>query len=164
MSEETTVFDYIKNYPLQRTWEEILIHHSATPDGATYDTAAIKNYHVNTKGWNDIGYHFLLEFMNGRLSYVIGRGMNDDGAHTIGRNKQAIGICVVGNFDIIEPSHQHYFLTACLCREIMRKCSIPAWKVNPHWAYADKSCPGKMFNTVKLRYEYIEKCIKENAA
>lgn len=135
-------------------WKHIVIHHSLTPDGITADWDAIRKYHVEVNGWRDIGYHFGLEEVDKRLSYMIGRPLNMDGGHTLGMNEKAIGICVVGNFDVAAPSDCHYWLLASLCRELRKAFPIPIYHINPHWAYADKSCPGRLFDMLALR-DYI---------
>jgi N-acetyl-anhydromuramyl-L-alanine amidase AmpD len=66
-------------------------------------------------------------------------------------NDIALGICVVGNFDLAEPTHQQYFMLSALCRELMRRFDIPRHGISPHWAFADKTCPGRRFDMLKLR-------------
>jgi N-acetyl-anhydromuramyl-L-alanine amidase AmpD len=70
-------------------------------------------------------------------------------------NDKAIGICVVGNFDQIEPNNKYLFALSSICRAYMRRFGIQVQNVNFHRDYANKSCPGLFFNKVKLR-DYIE--------
>lgn len=169
---EIDVFKKIKDHNALHFWSHIIIHHSLTKDGTSKDWEAIRKWHMGLIGssdetradynpyvknpMRDVGYNWGLEFINGRLEYQEGRSMNIDGAHTLGMNQKALGICIVGNWNTVEPSHQHYFLTACLCRELMLKFKIPIENVLPHWAFANKSCPGNKLDMLKLRYEYIE--------
>jgi hypothetical protein len=168
---DETLFSEIENHGGVHTWSRIIIHHSATKDGNTNDWDSIKLWHTGQIGssdsasvdynpyvankMQDIGYHSGLEFVNGRLVYRYGRSLEINGAHTIGQNHEAIGICVVGNFDLIEPSHQHYFMLACLCRAYMRRYGIPIQNVGGHNYFADKTCPGRRFDLLKLKYDYI---------
>jgi len=46
-------------------------------------------------GWNDIAYSFLV-CEDGRV--YEGRGWNVEGAHTLGYNTIALGICFIGEF------------------------------------------------------------------
>ena len=46
-------------------------------------------------GWNDIAYSFLV-CEDGRV--YEGRGWNVKGAHTLGYNEIAIGVCIIGDY------------------------------------------------------------------
>jgi len=149
-----TIFDYIRNFDLQgRAWTHIIIHHSLTKDQQTVDWAGIKEYHTKELGWSDIGYHFGIEMINGRLEYTLGRPINRSGAHCEGiMNSLAFGVCLVGNYDINTPTYDQYFLLACLCRELQKKCNIPLMNIHGHWCHNNyKTCPGFHFNFVALR-------------
>ena len=79
---------------ITRSIKEIIIHCSATKHGIT--TKQIKRYHVNEKGWSDIGYHFVIE-SDGSIHQ--GRPINQPGAHCKGHNSKSIGICYIGGRD-----------------------------------------------------------------
>lgn len=74
----------------------IVIHHSATDPGTK--TENIRRYHVEERGWNDIGYHYIIE-TSGRI--VKGRDTSTAGAHALNprpsRNRTHIGICLIGH-------------------------------------------------------------------
>ncbi|MDD3899183.1 MAG: hypothetical protein PHE82_09595, partial [Syntrophomonadaceae bacterium] len=71
--------------------EYIVLHHSATPDGIIYeDFDAIKRGHL-ARGYRDIGYHWVIELVNGVLTAAPGRPEWDTGAHCPGRNTDGIG-------------------------------------------------------------------------
>ena len=136
-------------------WEGIVIHHSLTRDNITLnDTEAIRRYHINTNGWRDIGYHFLIEQDRpapGGLPAVIirpGRHLNEYGAHTLGRNTKDIGICIVGNFDTAEPDKELTRAAVELCGNLL--CEIPTLDIRlikPHSFYAPyKTCPGHLLD------------------
>jgi len=72
-------------------WVGAVIHHSATESG---DAAAFRRYHIEVKGWDDIGYHFVI-LRDGTIEP--GRPLNKEGAHKRGRNRTHVGICLVGN-------------------------------------------------------------------
>ena len=67
-----------------------VIHHTATPIDTTVES--IRNHHINVKGWDDIGYHFLVKEDG---SVVEGRSMFKKGAHAKGRNNY-VGIALIG--------------------------------------------------------------------
>lgn len=73
------------------------IHHTVTP--ATSDPATrlrgIQAYHMDTQGWCDIGYHFLIS-LDGRVWE--GRAVELLGAHVASHNTGNIGISFIGCF------------------------------------------------------------------
>ncbi len=84
----------------------LIVHHSA---GFTNynDYQWVVNYywdlHVNTNGWSDIGYNWLID-PNG-IVYE-GRGSGNLGAHFSCLNSGTIGICIIGNYmsNSVNPS------------------------------------------------------------
>lgn len=75
----------------------VAIHHTVTP--ATSDPAVrlrgIQAYHMDTRGWCDIGYHFLVS-LDGQLWE--GRPLELIGAHVLNHNAGNIGISYIGCF------------------------------------------------------------------
>ena len=117
--------------------ERIILHHSAT-DGGTFES--IEKYHIEHNGWNDIGYHYLIE-QDGSLHK--GRGETTTGAHTIGQNEKSLGICLVGNFDKYEPSDMQMKTLNTLLLDINQRLGITEIKGHNH--YSSKTCPGIYF-------------------
>ena len=70
----------------------LVIHHSAGPLSQTLED--IRRIHVEQNGWEDVGYHFVLE-ADGTIRR--GRPLDVEGAHCRGHNDHTIGICVVGD-------------------------------------------------------------------
>lgn len=70
----------------------IVIHHSATPRSASFES--IRQHHMRDRGWTDIGYHYVIDG-DGNLRY--GRKLPRMGAHALGRNADTVGICVIGD-------------------------------------------------------------------
>lgn len=78
----------------------VIIHHSATDSCITQAICnarmrSFQNYHIDEKGWGDIGYQFLVG-EDGNI--YEGRGWDKHGAHSISYNSKSIGICIIGNF------------------------------------------------------------------
>jgi N-acetylmuramoyl-L-alanine amidase len=134
-----------------RPLTEIIIHCTATrPDWwsqrSTADKVAeIKRWHVEDRGWKDIGYHFLID----RNGYTVnGRPLDQIGAHTVGKNIGTIGIALFGGHgsaaddkfaDHFTPD-QDQSLRALLVRLMKQYPSIKT--ISGHNQHAAKACPG----------------------
>jgi N-acetylmuramoyl-L-alanine amidase len=72
---------------------EIVIHCSGTKPNVDAGADEIRQWHVQGRGWPDIGYHLVI-----RRSGLIetGRPIEQIGAHVTGRNANSIGLCLVG--------------------------------------------------------------------
>lgn len=127
---------------------KIILHHSATDEG-TFES--IKRYHIEKRGFNDIGYHYLIE-TDGSLHE--GRKEHVTGAHTIGENETSIGICLVGNFDKYKPNTKQFDALNELLHDIFsRYGKLPIYG---HNKYANKTCPGTKF-PMKEVIEMVDK-------
>jgi hypothetical protein len=87
----------------------MVVHHSGDnqvwQNGTDY-AAVVRAYwdiHVNTNGWSDIGYNWLID-RNGVI--YEGRGDGVQGAHFSCMNSKTMGACVIGNFNLESPSNQ----------------------------------------------------------
>lgn len=129
-------------------WTHIMIHHSATKDSATVSWDAIRRYHVEVNHWKDIGYHFGVELVGSLYTVQVGRNLETPGAHCKEQsmNRLAIGVCVVGNFDLAPPPSEQLSLLRSLAQTLMKEHNIPSSRVVLHREYAPyKTCPGKLF-------------------
>lgn len=84
--------------------DHIIVHHSAGTNSSN-DWPAVVSYiwdlHVNTNGWDDIGYNWLIDPEG--IIYE-GRGDSVQGAHFSCMNGNTTGICLIGNFTSIKPT------------------------------------------------------------
>lgn len=92
----------------------VIIAHTATEDCNTQSKCVlrvrlIQSFHIESRGWNDIGYNFLL---GGDGSVYVGRGWDYVGAHTKGYNFKSICIAFIGTFNNEPPPRQQ--VDACL--------------------------------------------------
>lgn len=71
----------------------IIVHCSSTLPHMDIGVKEIKHWHVNERGWSDIGYHLVIK-RDG--SFENGRPLDINGAHAKGYNHRSIGICLVG--------------------------------------------------------------------
>lgn len=84
----------------------MIIHHSAGSNSSNSWAAvvlSIWNFHVNTNGWCDIGYNWLID-PNGIVYEGRGGGNNVKGAHFCAANSGTVGICLLGNFETAPPT------------------------------------------------------------
>jgi len=83
---------------------ELHIHHTYKPDGADwkkrpdgfYWQEVMKRFHMEEKGWSDIGQHVTL-LPDG--SFVTGRDFAKNPASILGHNDRAFAVEILGNFD-----------------------------------------------------------------
>jgi len=145
--------------------EYIVLHHSFTKDNTLLaDSIAIRKYHMETNGWADIGYHFVVEQVAGIWSTSLGRRSNVSGAHCThsNMNRKSLGVCVVGNYDAESLSMEGTLYVSRFIVALMMNHGIPAEKVIGHrdagmmagfdWRVVGragvrqfKSCPGVLF-------------------
>lgn len=137
---------------------KIIIHHSLTEDSQTVSWNAIRDYHINVCKWNDIGYHYGIELVGNQYDIFKGRMDDEDGAHCLGFNADSIGICVVGNFDLLHPCIAQLELLKKLVRSLMTIYGIKHENVLGHReTYAlrkvpvEKTCPGSQFDMAAFR-------------
>lgn len=77
----------------------IIVHHS---DGGNGSAESIRRDHVENRGWEDAGYHYIITNGNGGPDGEIqkGRPLHKQGAHAknkwANRNLDSVGVCLVG--------------------------------------------------------------------
>lgn len=133
-----------------RDIDEIIIHCTATrPDfmegqSTAAKVAEIKRWHVEGNGWNDIGYHFLID-RDGTVAK--GRPVEITGAHVSGHNTGTIGISLFGGHGSAETDAFSKNFTEAqeqalldLLAELGNKYGIE--RITGHNQYAAKACPG----------------------
>lgn len=129
---------------------KIILHHSLTQDSSTVSWGAIRDFHTLTLRWNDIGYHFGIENLRGQTEILMGRMPYVQGAHCKGYNRNSIGICFVGNYDLEPVPEEHWKCGLRLVKYLQSVYSITTIlghrELNPA-----KSCPGKLFDLTKFR-------------
>ena len=156
---------WIKSTHVARTITTIQQHHTYIPSYVNFTGAnhfemqqGMKNHHINSNGWSDIGQQFTT-FPDG--SIMTGRSLEKSPACIYGQNANAICIEHIGNFDlsgdIMTPEHRDSIIqmTAILCTRF--NLAVNTNKiVYHHWFNLEtgarnngtgknKSCPGTNF-------------------
>jgi hypothetical protein len=135
-----------------RPWRYIVVHHSSTPEGGA---AAFDALHRG-KGWDEMGYHFVIDNGRGGADGAVEIGSRwrsqKWGAHCGGTadneyNNYGIGICLVGDFTRALPTATQLESLERLVKHLMAACDIPARRVIGHREAPGNAtdCPGNAF-------------------
>ena len=156
--------NYIKKLNVKRGITKLQLHHTYSPSYAQFTgdnhlsmQSSMRNYHIKTNGWADIGQHYTV-FPDGCI--VTGRDIENAPAGIYGSNTGAICVECVGNFDNEVMTTAQKEAIVKLCKAITDKFKIDPTKgiVYHAWYTADgaslgtyvdgksaKTCPGKNF-------------------
>ncbi|MDQ3442432.1 MAG: SH3 domain-containing protein [Chloroflexota bacterium] len=85
--------------PDYQTVRHVIIHHSETPSfrDPMVEIRSIHYYHAVTRGWGDIGYNYLVDFLGNVYEGRAG-GENVIGGHAFQYAQGSAGICSMGAF------------------------------------------------------------------
>ncbi len=133
----------------KRPWRFIVVHHSATERG----DAAIFDAMHRGRGWDELGYHFVIpngcDAADGCVQVGSRWAGQKWGAHTGGTpdneyNDYGIGVCVVGDFRRRLPSEKQLASLHKLVRYLAERYGIPPERVIGHRDApgARTECPG----------------------
>lgn len=75
----------------------VVVHCAQTHAGQDFDAAEVRKWHVEERGWIDIGYHFVIK-RDGTVEE--GRPMDAVGSHVKDWNHTSVGICLIGGSDV----------------------------------------------------------------
>lgn len=125
-------------------WSRILIHHSGAKDSNGADHESIARYHVKGRGWRAIGYHGIVELYGGEYRYFPGRPLTMEGSHEISQNREALGLCLAGDFTNEPPPADQVRLAAERCAKWCIDFGISPDEIHPHRDYRSTICPGKV--------------------
>jgi hypothetical protein len=136
------------NVQITRDWHHIVVHHSASNTGS----AAIFDKAHRERGWDGLGYHFVIGNGSGSGDGEVEVGYRwksqQVGAHAGNAeyNQHGIGICLVGDFENGgRPSSAQMASLRRLVRFLQVKTGIPTSEVIGHGNVPGKNtqCPGK---------------------
>ena len=133
-------------------WTHVLIHHTAIEDSDHAETDNIRRYHIDQRGWQDIGYHYLVEKFENDYQVIVGRPLNLQGAHSSGYNKKAIGVALMGDFTHRIPSNEMlHVVIRRVIRPMLVTFGIPVENVLGHRDVRKTQCPGDAFDMDHFR-------------
>lgn len=155
---------------MHRPISRIVIHTAAAAhDGKPVDQSAanIRHYHMATKGWADIGYHYVVRF-DGRVEE--GRPVERPGAHVEGMNRKSVGICFTGHGDLADFTPEQKAAGVELVCELLDAFNLvdefwanPMRVLGHHECYGipgvpntHKTCPGKLVDCSEFRRRVID--------
>ena len=145
---------------INKNFNEIILHCSATPEGKDFNAQWIRNIHIKENGWLDIGYHKVIK-LDGTVEE--GRDISKIGAHCADncKNKTSLGIVYVGGCDKnMNPKDTRTDKQKQSIEKLIRQLvkEYPQLKyLSGHNNYANKACPS--FDVSK-EYAYLSDVIK----
>jgi len=153
-SRQTGPSDWSPRAPA-RQWKWIVIHHSASPTGSMI---AFDKEH-RAKGWDGVGYHFVIGngtgSGDGQIEVTPRWPIQKWGAHakTLDNryNEYGIGICLVGNCDITQPTPAQLQSLNRLVAYLMQTYRVPTRNVIGHRDTKATACPGRYVNVPAIR-------------
>jgi len=133
----------------------IIWHHFEVPTARDYEgivtMRSVRRYHVETRGWGDVGYNWLFA-PDGDI--FAGRSLTSgDGAHCIGHNDDSVGLgmCLNGDEEDLalfpEMQRNVLALTVTLCEVF----ELTAEALYFHRDFANKTCPGALLDRAHYR-------------
>ena len=124
-----------------RDLNRIILHCAATREGKDFSVDTIREWHVNGRGWSDIGYHWVIR-LDGSIE--VGRPLEKSGAHTKGHNKDSVGVCYIGGCDAdgkpkdtMNPEQEKAWRMIVLSLRTL----YGALTIHGHNEFANKACP-----------------------
>ena len=143
---------------LEKRWLAIVIHHSATENG----NATIFDRIHKDNNWDGVGYDFVIgngtDSGNGQVEVTFRWRQQKTGAHcktpNNWANENAVGICLVGDFNQTAPTEQQMQSLVKLVRFMQQRYSIPTSKIYGHNTTPGArptDCPGSRFPMARLK-------------
>lgn len=126
-----------------------IIFHTAARAGTT-DLEEIRRWHVDDRGWDDIGYHHYIR-KTGELQ--AGRPVGKAGAHAYGANEDSLGVCFEGHGDIERWTVEQWWTFVAYCNSACVRFGIEIGRIQGHReaVRTDKTCPGNLVDCDLVR-------------
>lgn len=119
-----------------RKINKIIVHCSDSDYPNHDDISVIRKWHVEERGWRDVGYHYFIK-SDGQVQ--VGRPVEQVGAHVTNHNRDSIGICLHGKH--IFTTKQLYALKSLLF-DLIKEYDLTTNDVYGHRDFdSKKTCP-----------------------
>ncbi|MGD2095575.1 MAG: peptidoglycan recognition family protein [Phycisphaerales bacterium] len=152
--------DWLPPSRLEHKWTAIVIHHSATMNG---NAAIFNRMHKEERHWEGVGYDFVIgngtDSGDGQVEVTFRWRKQIAGAHCGGTlnnwaNKEAIGICLVGDFNRTVPTTRQMQSLSKLVNFLQKRYRISSSRIFGHNSTPGArvtDCPGEKFPMAKLK-------------
>jgi len=151
--------DWLPPARLERRWTAVVIHHSGTDNG---NAGIFDREHRKVRHWQGVGYDFVIgngtDSGDGQVEVTFRWRRQLTGAHCKTpdnwANEQAVGICLVGNFNHSSPTSRQIQSLLKLVRFLQKRYNIATSRVYGHnsapGAHAT-DCPGRYFRLARFK-------------
>lgn len=144
---------------MEKQWTAIVIHHSGTTNG---NAAIFDEWHRQGNHWEGVGYDFVIgngtDSADGRVEVTFRWRKQQTGAHcktpNNWANKNAVGICLVGNFNNTAPTSRQMQSLVKLIGFLQNRYGIPKSRIYGHKdtpGARATDCPGRNFPMARLK-------------
>jgi len=152
--------DWLPPSRVEKQWTAIVIHHSATETG---NAAIFDRTHREEKHWDGVGYDFVIgngtDSGDGQVEVTFRWQRQVAGAHCGGTednwaNVDAVGICLVGNFNNTEPTAEQMQSLFKLVRFLQKRYRIGTASIYGHSGTPGArvtDCPGRNSPVPRLK-------------
>jgi hypothetical protein len=152
--------DWLPPADVEKKWTTIIIHHSATETG---NAAIFDRMHREENHWDGVGYDFVIgngtDSGDGEVEVTFRWRKQIAGAHCGGTpgnwaNEEAVGICLVGNFDYSVPTARQMQSLTELINFLQQRYGISMDCIYGHRNTPGAritDCPGTRFPMARLK-------------
>ena len=152
--------DWLPPAQAEKQWTAIVVHHSATENG---NSAIFDKMHREENHWVGVGYDFVIgngtDSGDGQVEVTFRWRRQIAGAHCGGTpgnwaNEDAVGICLVGNFDYRAPTTRQMQSLSRLISFLQKRYGISNSRIYGHNSTPGArvtDCPGKNFPMARLK-------------
>ncbi len=151
--------DWLPPSRVEKKWTAVVIHHSATENG---NAAIFDRMHREENHWDGVGYDFVIgngtDSGDGRVEVTFRWREQVAGAHCGGTpgnwaNIDAVGICLVGNFNHRAATAKQMQSLSKLVRFLQKRYGISTSRIYAHSSTPGArvtDCPGRISPVVEL--------------